>query len=179
MKTDLKIMKESEFNNYYKKYYIRLLNTSHRILSNRELAQEIVNDTMMKLLTKEASSLSEEQIGAWLSRVCVNSSIDQIRKGKKDAMKFSEYEATEIETAENEECWSGFLSSTEDKSEIVAQIKRGMAKLPEGYRVILSLTLFEGYDYEEIAQILGVRNSSVRSQYTRAKVKLLEILQNG
>ena len=49
-----------------------------------------------------------------------------------------------------------------------------MEKLPEGYRVVLSLYLFEGYDMEEIAQILHVKPASVRSQYLRGKRKLIE-----
>ena len=56
----------------------------------------------------------------------------------------------------------------------VEQIKQAMEKLPEGYRVVLSLYLFEGYDMEEIAQILHVKPASVRSQYLRGKRKLIE-----
>ena len=66
-----------------------------------------------------------------------------------------------------------------DEEEIrysVAQVKEACKKLPVGYRVILSLYLFEGYDMEEIASILKIRPSSVRSQYLRAKRKLLDII---
>ena len=66
-----------------------------------------------------------------------------------------------------------------DEEEIrysVAQVKEACKKLPAGYRVILSLYLFEGYDMEEIASILKIRPSSVRSQYLRAKRKLLDII---
>ena len=59
----------------------------------------------------------------------------------------------------------------------VARIKAGLNELPDGCRLILSLCLFEGYDYAEIAEITGLKTSSVRSQYTRAKGKLLEKLQ--
>ena len=50
-------------------------------------------------------------------------------------------------------------------------------RLPAGYRAVLSLLLFEGYDYEEAAEITGLKASSVRSQYVRAKARLLEILK--
>ena len=57
-----------------------------------------------------------------------------------------------------------------------AQIKEATKKLPAGYRIILSLYLFEGYDMEEIASILKIQPPSVRSQYLRAKRKLLDII---
>ena len=66
-----------------------------------------------------------------------------------------------------------------DEGEIrysVAQVKEACKKLPVGYRVILSLYLFEGYDMEEIASILKIQPPSVRSQYLRAKRKLLDII---
>lgn len=71
------------------------------------------------------------------------------------------------------------VGNVPDEEEIrysVAQVKEACKKLPVGYRVILSLYLFEGYDMEEIASILKIRPSSVRSQYLRAKRKLLDII---
>ena len=70
-------------------------------------------------------------------------------------------------------------SDEPDEDEInysVAQIKKACNLLPPGYRIILSLYLFEGYDMEEIASILKIQPPSVRSQYLRAKRKLLEII---
>jgi RNA polymerase sigma-70 factor (ECF subfamily) len=58
----------------------------------------------------------------------------------------------------------------------VAQIKEAVPKLPPGYRIVLSLYLFEGYDMEEIASILNIQPSSVRTQYLRAKRKLLDLI---
>jgi RNA polymerase sigma factor (sigma-70 family) len=56
------------------------------------------------------------------------------------------------------------------------KLKKTIQQLPDGYRVVLSLYLLEGYDHEEIAQILGISNTSSRSQYLRAKLKLRQIL---
>jgi len=69
-----------------------------------------------------------------------------------------------------------------DEAEIwytVDMIKQTMQQLPDGYRTVLSLYLFEGYDQEEIAEILGVAPSTVRTQYKRAKQKLLKLLKKG
>ena len=69
-----------------------------------------------------------------------------------------------------------------DEAEIwytVDMIKQTVQQLPDGYRTVLTLYLFEGYDQEEIAGILGVAQSTVRSQYIRAKQKLLQLLKKG
>jgi RNA polymerase sigma-70 factor (ECF subfamily) len=61
----------------------------------------------------------------------------------------------------------------------VEEIKKAVRLLPNGYRTVLSLYLFEGYDQEEIAEILKVTHATVRTQYMRAKQKLLGILKEG
>jgi len=69
-----------------------------------------------------------------------------------------------------------------DETEIwytVDMIKQTMQQLPDGYRTVLSLYLFEGYDHGEIAAILGVAQPTVRTQYIRAKQKLLQLLKKG
>ena len=69
-----------------------------------------------------------------------------------------------------------------DEAEIwyrVDMIKQTMQQLPDGYRTVLSLYLFEGYDHEEISEILGVAQPTVRTQYIRAKQKLLKLLKKG
>jgi RNA polymerase sigma-70 factor (ECF subfamily) len=61
----------------------------------------------------------------------------------------------------------------------VDRIRQTIQQLPDGYRTVLSLYLFEGYDHEEISEILGVAQSTVRTQYIRAKEKLLKLLKKG
>jgi RNA polymerase sigma-70 factor (ECF subfamily) len=60
----------------------------------------------------------------------------------------------------------------------VEVIKNTIQQLPDGYRVVLSLFLIEGYDHEEISQILGITNSNSRTQFLRAKNKLRELLKD-
>ncbi|HET6768317.1 MAG TPA: sigma-70 region 4 domain-containing protein, partial [Chitinophagaceae bacterium] len=69
-----------------------------------------------------------------------------------------------------------------DEAEVwytVDVIRKKIQQLPDGYRTVLSLYLFEGYDHEEISEILGVAQSTVRTQYIRAKQKLLQLLKKG
>ena len=77
-----------------------------------------------------------------------------------------------IDVAEEEPIYE----NTEETNATVEQIKQAMQQLSDGYRVILSLYLLEGYDHEEIGDILQISSSTSRSQYTWAKRKLLEIM---
>ena len=103
---------------------------------------------------------------AWMHRIAIHTAIDYVRRQAPDQEELSDNLA-EPET------------DGPDEKEIqysVAQIKEATKKLPAGYRIILSLYLFEGYDMEEIASILKIQPPSVRSQYLRAKRKLLDII---
>ena len=61
----------------------------------------------------------------------------------------------------------------------VEEIKKAVKELPNGYRTVLTLHLFEGYDQEEIAEILNVSHVTIRTQYMRAKQKLLQLIKQG
>jgi RNA polymerase sigma-70 factor (ECF subfamily) len=65
----------------------------------------------------------------------------------------------------------------EEKMEIIDRVKKAISCLPNGFRLVLSLYLFEGYDHQEIGSILGISEVTSRSQYIRGKSKLLELLK--
>ena len=75
-----------------------------------------------------------------------------------------------------DECEELELTECEATGLDVQLIKRAMTRLPEGYRAVLSLLLFEGYDREETAEILHLQPSTVRTQYIRGKKRLLDII---
>ena len=79
---------------------------------------------------------------------------------------------------------AGLLSEEEslDEKDVqlkVEEVKKAVKQLPNGYRTVLTLYLFEGYDHEEIAEILRVSHATVRTQYMRAKQKLLSLIKQG
>ncbi|MEL6535711.1 MAG: sigma-70 family RNA polymerase sigma factor, partial [Bacteroidota bacterium] len=65
----------------------------------------------------------------------------------------------------------------EDHSYAVEQVKRAVQELPDGFRTVFSLYLLEGYDHREIAEILGITESTSKSQLNRAKKKVIELLK--
>ena len=104
----------------------------------------------------------------WLKQIVVHRSINLLRKRKLEMVEFGEEQLDNIADEERED--------DEDIQYKVAQVKEAMKLLPEGYRVVLSLYLLEGYDHEEIGEVLNISENTSRTQFLRAKRKLNEIL---
>ena len=166
----------SDIDSLYDRYSGRLFHTSLRIVGDRTEAEQIMHDTLLKWLRRSPAgpvpgatpdSASDGRIEAWLVKVCVRASIDAIRRRRTLRRLFPERSLAERipDEAETEAGWSGLLGDSQgEATEKVERIRRGMSRLPAGYRAVLSLLLFEGYDYEEAAEITGLKASSVRSQ---------------
>ncbi|MEO6980590.1 MAG: sigma-70 family RNA polymerase sigma factor, partial [Mucilaginibacter sp.] len=107
--------------------------------------------------------------GLWLKQIVVNRSINLLRKRKLDLV---DLEGEQIENIAGEE-----VEDDDETQYQAARVKEAMKDLPEGYRLVISLYLLEGYDHEEIGQILNISENTSRTQFLRAKRKLLEILQ--
>lgn len=152
----------------YDECHKRLYYTSLRILNNSMDAEEVMHDTLLTYFRKGMDFQSIKERDNWLARVCINLSIDRLRKYKSESLLFNSREL-KSEEVENE-CVDNFSF----KGITVDQVKSAMNKLADGYRLILSLHLFEGYDYEEIAQITQLKEVSVRSQFIRGKARLIE-----
>jgi RNA polymerase sigma factor (sigma-70 family) len=155
----------------YRLYYKAMYNTCLRMLNDRVEAEDVMQDAFLTAFLKLDQYRGEMSFGSWLKRIVINKTIDVLRSKK---MRFEELdEKKEDETALNFE----IDQNQEDTEEQVRKIKDAVQRLPEGFRIVLSLFLFEGYDHEEIALILGISESTSRSQLARAKKKLAEYLK--
>lgn len=153
----------------YKQYAKAMFNTSLRIVSNVADAEDVLQESFVAAFKLDRFDYSST-FGAWLKRIVINRSIDLLRRRKIEVIHIEETPADTIAEEITEE---------ENVQLKVEEIKKAIAALPGGYRTVLSLSLFEGYDYEEIAEILNITESTVRTQYHRAKQKLLHTLQKG
>lgn len=157
------------------RYFCRAIyNTCLRIVKNSDLAQDVMQETFITAFEKIASFKGDSTFGAWLKRIAVNKSIDELRK---NLLMMEPYD----EILENKIVDDSDISEFGNSDLVLGKIeliKKAMSQLPDGYRIVLSLYLFEGYDHEEIAQIMGITESTSRSQYTRARQKLTDILNN-
>ncbi|MFZ4572385.1 MAG: RNA polymerase sigma factor [Bacteroidales bacterium] len=154
----------------YKLYYKAMFNTSLRIVNDTAEAEDIMQESFLDAFQRLNSYTGEGSFGSWLKRIVINRSLDFLRKLK---------DTVPLDKVENE-----LPDSTEDNREEeiqfqAAEVKRAISELPEDYRVILSLFLLEGYDHEEIAQILHISNQLSRTRYSRARQKLLGLLKNN
>ena len=147
----------------YNLYSKAMYNLAYRMLNNREDAEDLLQEAFMECFRNINSYRFDSTFGAWLKKIVVNKCINQIKKKKID-LTFCESLPPII---------------YEDEEEIsydTGKIFSGIEMLPDGYRIILTLYLLEGYDHSEISQILGISESTSKSQYSRAKEKLRNIL---
>ncbi len=156
----------------YDECHKRLYFTALRILNDSFDAEEVMHDTLLKYFSTEVKFSNNKERDRWLTRVCVNSSIDRLRKrGSVELVSLEKDFKSEDQSYSESEEYSY-------KGITVKMVKEALEKLADGYRVILSLNLFEGYDYEEIAQITQLKEVTVRTQFIRGKARLVEELES-
>ncbi len=150
----------------YKQYYKPVYNTCLRILNDKATAEDLMQDSFIDAFNKIHSYDGKGSFGAWIRRIAVNNSIDHIKRSR--PMVSITDEAANI--PDNEDTYF------EDVDYKVEEIKKALGLMEEGDRIILSLYLLEGFDHEEISQILEISLANARTRYSRAKKRLLRTL---
>ena len=153
----------------YKLYSKAMLNTAFRIVDNLDEAQDVLQEAFLDAFSRIGDFRQETTFGLWLKQIVVHRAINLLRKRKMDLVSIEDEQIEDL--ADND------FYDDEDLQYKVAQIKEAIRVLPEGYRVVLSLYLLEGYDHEEIGQVLKINENTSRTQFLRAKRKLIEILK--
>jgi RNA polymerase sigma-70 factor (ECF subfamily) len=160
----------------YELYYKAMYNTSLRILNNRQEAEDIMQEAFLDAFKKIDLYKGTGSFGAWLKRIVVNKSIDHLRS-KKDTLSLEEEIIAEEDIKETSIEDEDYVNNTFTRLE---EIRNALEKLPEHHKIVVSLYLLEGYDHQEIAQILNISYNNVRARYFRAKKELLkEIIKSG
>jgi len=152
----------------YQLYSRAMYNVCYRMMNNHAEAEDLLQDSFTEAFMKLESFRYESAFGAWLKRIVINKCINHLKKKK------AELVYTEILPDINSD---GESENDIDQAYLdTKRIYEAMEVLPDGYRVIFSLYLLEGYDHSEISQILGITESTSKSQFSRAKQKIKEIL---
>ena len=160
--------KSGDRNSQYKLYmhYIdAMYNTCMRMVEIKEDAEDIIQDSFIQAFKNLHTFKYESTFGAWLKRIVINKSINHLKLKRVAVVPLEKYEFYITEEVENE---SALYS--------IQKIKSGINLLPNGYKQIINLYLIEGYDHIEIGEILEISTSTSKSQYHRAKKKLIEVL---
>ena len=143
-----------------------MYNTAWRIVKDDMEAEDVLQESFISAFQHLPSFQGNATFGAWIKRIVVNKSLNVLQKRK------YLHEPVEDHLEEPSEEPVDFAVDEHD----IERIRNAIEDLPDGYRVILSLYLMEGYDHVEISEILGISVGTSKSQYNRAKKKLREML---
>ena len=152
----------------YKLYSRAMFNICYRMMNDRSDAEDLLQESFTEAFRRLDSFRHESTFGAWLKMIVVNKCINEIKR-KKAQLEFFD----DMSPFEEEED----LSDDQETGLSPDRIKKAMEDLPKGSRMIFSLYLLEGYDHQEISQILNISESNSKTQYMRAKQRIKEILK--
>lgn len=158
----------------YGLYYKAMFNTALRIVNDPAEAEDIMQEAFLEAFRKIDTYREESSFGSWLKKIVIHKSIDEIRRSR-EFVSLEDVEQDFADAGDEENMMQVLSAKVED-------IRKAIHSLPDDYRVILSLYLLEGYDHEEIAQVLNISYNLSRTRYSRARKKLLEYvgaLENG
>ncbi|HAH22976.1 MAG TPA: RNA polymerase subunit sigma-24 [Prolixibacteraceae bacterium] len=150
----------------YQLYSKAMFNVCYRMMNNREEAEDMLQEAFVLAFQKLDTFRNESGFGTWLKTITIHTCINALNKRKLDLRYIDDLHRFEMPEEEPEEA----LYTTEN-------ILEAMKRLPEGGRLVFSLYLLEGYDHGEIAQILGITESTSKTQYMRARRKVYELMK--
>lgn len=150
----------------YSKYSPKMLSVCYRYAKNREDAEDMLQEGFIKIFTQIAQFQNRGALEGWIRKIIVHTCINNLKKNKKFAESVDLIHASGIYIRED------IIPSIVQAKQVVECIR----SLPMGYRTVLNLYAVEGYSHKEIATMLDIEESTSRSQYTRAKNMLEDIL---
>ena len=151
----------------YRQYCEGMFCVAMRFLKNEDDAEDVMQEAFIKAFQKLDQYRGEVTFGAWLKRIVINKCLDYLKAGK---MRYSEIQENTLHIVEDED-WSV------DAAISIEDVKTAMEHLPDKYRSVVQLYLIEGYDHQEISQILELREATSRTRLLRGKGFLKEILK--
>lgn len=150
----------------YKQYYKAMYNTAFRIVNDSFEAEDVMQESFLAAFTKLDSFSENVTFGAWLKRIVINNSLTTLKKNNR--INLVSLDKVSIREMEEEKQDYGLLTASE--------ILNKVSQLKNNYKVAITLNLIEGYDYEEIAEIMNISYENSRTTISRAKQKLRELL---
>ncbi|HUR09960.1 MAG TPA: sigma-70 family RNA polymerase sigma factor [Flavitalea sp.] len=150
----------------YQKYSPKMLSVCYRFAHHREDAEDMLQEGFIKVFSQIHTFQSKGAFEGWVRRIMVHTCINHLKKNKKFNESVDLIHATGLQVREES------VPSIVQAKQVVECIR----VLPIGYRTVLNLYAIEGYSHKEIASMLDIEESTSRSQYTRAKQMLEDIL---
>jgi RNA polymerase sigma factor (sigma-70 family) len=151
---------------FYDLFAKKMMGVCLRYATNPDEAQDVLQDGFIKVFSKLPKFVNKGSLEGWVRRIMVNTALDQYRKNKK-YQKDVEIDAVSFKLEQKD-----FIIETINANDLLQLIQT----IPKGYRVVFNLFAIEGYSHKEIAEQLGVTESTSKSQYSRAKKMLRKLL---
>jgi RNA polymerase sigma factor (sigma-70 family) len=150
----------------YRNYLKAMQRIAFRITGDWMEAEDVIQEAFMRAFNHLHSFKAEATFGAWLKRIVINTAINHLkrRKGEWVPLDPDKFDLAEEEPRPYVSPWN------------MEQIQGAIAQLPEGYQQVFRLYQMEGYDHKEIGRILNISEATSKSQFSRAKRKLREML---
>lgn len=152
----------------YQQYVKAMYHLAIRIVGERMEAEDVVQEAFIQVFKNLHQFKGEATIGAWIKRITINIALNKLKKQQK--VQWIDQEAIPDQVSETEKTPTAWK---------VADIHAAIKKLPAGSRVVVTLHLLEGYQHQEIAQILDISTSTSKSQYYRGKKLLQQLLKKN
>ena len=150
----------------YERYSPRMLAVCYRFAKSREDAEDMLQEGFIKIYTQLHQYRNEGALEGWIRRIIVHTCINVLKKNKKF------FETVDLIHANAFHTKDDMVPSIIQAKQVVECIR----VLPLGYKTVLNLYAIEGYSHKEIGNMLDIEESTSRSQYTRAKAMLEDIL---
>lgn len=159
----------------YNKYCNGMFAVAIRFVKDTMEAEDIVQEAFIKAFAKLHQFKGDVTFGAWLKRIVINNCIDSLKSKKQQLTELDEVHLKVVDSNYEDE-W------LVDDAITINEVKNAINTLSDKYKYVLVLYLIEGYDHQEIAQILNITQVASRTQLSRGKAKLKEeliFIQNG
>ncbi len=159
----------------YNQYCDGMYIVAKRFLKDAADAEDVVQEAFIKAFSKLHQYKAEVTFGAWLKRIVINKSIDFLKSKKQHLVELEEVHLKVVDTPIDDKWLVEDTITLND-------VKVAINELPEKYQYVVMLYLIEGYDHQEISEILDISEVASRTQLSRGKVKLQKLLilkQNG
>ncbi|MGV6860812.1 MAG: RNA polymerase sigma factor [Putridiphycobacter sp.] len=154
---------------FYEKFAGKMMGVCLRYAKSTEEAEDVLQDAFIKIFNKIPVYEKKGSLEGWVRRIVVNTALDSYRKNKKNQ---KNVEAESVDYLLESKSYIVESLNAEDLLVIVNN-------LPEGYKIVFNLFAIEGYSHKEIAERLGITESTSKSQYSRAKKALRDVLINN
>ncbi|WP_250432339.1 RNA polymerase sigma factor [Hanstruepera flava] len=157
----------------YNRYYKAMYNVAFRIVKDSFEAEDVMQDAFLTAFSKLDSLKDTVTFGSWLKRIVINNSIYRFNKNSKYQNVPFEHVMHKVE----DDVHQGLDSDTSSSSDKAKLVLNTLNQLKDNYRIALTLHLIEGYDYEEIGDIMNLSYANCRTTISRAKESLRKKLK--